>query len=357
VMILTAATAVLVFSITNDLAIVQLEWIDGTRMLPYGVAFFIIGVATAIAAKYARLQQATKGLLRVPMVRMEIGADSPPVRINCFGMLEIFDADGLALSAEMIQKRKRFELLKILLVNFKRGVRKEEAAAMLWPGASFSQSISNLKSLLHRLRAIFSNSRVIVLENEHIRLNPEIVQTDFSLFEKLYDEAEDIIKSGNFDVGEKTLKEALDLYGGDFFDFDPNFELAISIRERLGQKRKLALLSLGKIYLFAERVEDLMDNARKILAIDDLEEEAWRFLLIGLALKGKRNEAMARYEDLKAKLMGELAVSPDPLTIELMKRIKLNYPESGLNGKAGLENADREISVHQLMRSLLGNIS
>jgi len=61
----------------------------------------------------------------------------------------------------------------------------------------------------------------------------------------------------------------------------------------------------------------------RLVAADDLREDAYRRLLSGLDVMGRHDEALRLYRKLVARLREELGVEPEPETRALAKRLKL----------------------------------
>ena len=141
------------------------------------------------------------------------------------------------------------------------------------------------------------------------------------------------------------LSQAADLYRADFlsgfslrdsqaFD-DWQFFQAESLRGELAS----ALQRLVVAYTAGGEHEQAVINARRWLAIDPLDEEAQRALMLAYANSGQRNAAMRQYQESQSILEAELGVAPQPETTALYEQIRLGkmdpvrMPLPGRRGK------------------------
>jgi DNA-binding SARP family transcriptional activator len=62
------------------------------------------------------------------------------------------------------------------------------------------------------------------------------------------------------------------------------------------------------------------------VAVDELNEGAWRRLLVALARGGERSEALRRYERLVETLKADLGAEPDKDTKVLHERLRRAEP-------------------------------
>jgi DNA-binding SARP family transcriptional activator len=65
-----------------------------------------------------------------------------------------------------------------------------------------------------------------------------------------------------------------------------------------------------------------IDQCKKILAIDNLREDAYRLLMQSLARLGRRSDALRAYAGCARSLREELGVAPMKSTSDLVDRIR-----------------------------------
>lgn len=273
--------------------------------------------ATAARAARTKAGRATEG-------QAETGRKSAGkfARINCLGPLEIFVDDETIRFSEIARKRKLLKLFKLLLVHYGRGLHREAAIEALWPELSEANAYNNLHALCFRLRKFFRKPEVVVLTEEQLYLDPELVETDFQLFEQQLDRGLANYNKKQFDEAVSAIENAAALYRGPFFEFDPYFEAAAAHRDQLSIKYRKTLQALCEIYYSQNAFDRVLEYSRVAIDMDDLDEGSWRFLFRGLHLTGRKNEALKKYEELKKSLKKELDVEPDEATENLIRAIK-----------------------------------
>lgn len=241
--------------------------------------------------------------------------------IRCLGALEIIAGNRVLPQTEIANKRKLLKLFKLLIVRYGKGIHREEALQALWPDLTEANALNNLHALTFRLRKIFQNPQALVSLEDRLALDPAVVDADFVRFERLCDKG--LAMSQRKDPSARPhLIDAANLYRGDFFEFDPYFEGVDAIRNQLQQKYKKALLALCAISLQENEHASLAEVASRAVQLDDLDEEAWRYYLRGLAGSGRKNEALKKYEEFRKLLKKELDVEPDEETEKVMRAVK-----------------------------------
>lgn len=114
-------------------------------------------------------------------------------------------------------------------------------------------------------------------------------------------------------TAERTrLAAALDLWRGRPFDGVPCDRLAESTAPWLVERYLTALERRLDLDLAAGRHTELVAELSGLTADHPLREPLWARLLIALEGSGRRAEALARYETIRARIAAELGVDPDP---------------------------------------------
>lgn len=196
-------------------------------------------------------------------------------------------------------------------------------AELLWESSSTKQSLTNLRTVLTRLRQNVGD--VLRVTRTSVALKPENrQQVDSAIL------LEALAKWGPGDtaVNPATLQNILHTYQGDFLaDFNladaPQFNEWVTVtREHIRRQIIAAYDKLGQHWLAAGEYETGIVTARRWLAVDVLDEAA-HTLLIQLLLKvGKVREATAQYEQCVALLHRELRVAPPAELTALIKEIR-----------------------------------
>jgi DNA-binding SARP family transcriptional activator len=83
-----------------------------------------------------------------------------------------------------------------------------------------------------------------------------------------------------------------------------------------------ALTELGAQYAHEERYAKAAEAYRRVLARDELHEDALRALMRCLAETGERSQALRVYRRFADRLRAELEVEPEEETTRLLARLQ-----------------------------------
>jgi DNA-binding SARP family transcriptional activator len=117
-----------------------------------------------------------------------------------------------------------------------------------------------------------------------------------------------------------VLEAAIQSYAGPFLDGE-DADWILEERERLHSLYVRAASELVSIYGLAERYEEAIATARRIIAADPFRESTFRKLAILLVLNGQRGDALRQYERWSTMFRRELGIEPMPQTSRLADEI------------------------------------
>jgi DNA-binding SARP family transcriptional activator len=199
-------------------------------------------------------------------------------------------------------------------------------AGLLWSDVGEDAARTSLRSSLTKLRK--SVGDYIIANRQSIAINQDLpVWVDLNEFEdacrRLRSTSE--VLDGTL---RSELRRAVHLYQGDFLS---DFQLPDALifedwlfmqREHFRQMVLSALSRLVEDALRRGTLNEGIDDARRILALDGWQENAHRQLMALLARNGQRSAALAQFESCKQILGSELGVEPDPETAFLAEQIR-----------------------------------
>jgi predicted ATPase/DNA-binding SARP family transcriptional activator len=223
-------------------------------------------------------------------------------------------------------RSKNAAALLIVLAVEARALRREWLIELLWPEMPEAAGRKNLRQTLYELRQAIPEPFGQELNSPHplILADRQTIQLNQAVHHRV-DTAEfgDLIEQAEID----SLRQAVDLYQGDFLaDFylpgSSAFEDWAAARRALFRRLALETLDrLAKHDLHHGQYERAMALARRQLVLDSLRETAVQQLMVALAMTGRRNEALAQYEQSREVLSRELDVEPEPATQAVYERI------------------------------------
>jgi DNA-binding SARP family transcriptional activator len=242
------------------------------------------------------------------------------LKVHALGPLEVFIGDRPVDSAAWGSARPR-EMLAYLLMH-PAGCTKEQVGVAFWPDATSAQLRNSFHVTLHRLRKALGMPEWITLNKERYRIDPAVVaEFDVTMFEESVGTARRALKRGESDAI-AALERAVGLYRGDFLDGEPAGDWHLQFRDRLQRIYLDSLMELGSALSREERHARAAEVYRRILARDELHEEAVRALMASLAREGERAPALRLYQRFAECLRKELDADPDDETTELFQRLQ-----------------------------------
>ena len=259
--------------------------------------------------------------------------NQPKLTISLLGGVRIL-LDGTAVSN--FPSRKADALLAYLACN-PRAHPREKLATLFWPDNDQTRALANLSVILSSLRKQLDD---YVLADRHtIAFNTErVVDLDVVAFEQAIEAAQRRQSSKISRTVAAQLDTAVSRYKGDFLaGFSlrnvPEFEAWVLLeQERLRQMMLDALADLVTFHQQRGQFADGIQHAQRLLALDPLQEQAHRQLMLLYALDNQRPAALAQYEQCFAILDEELGVEPDEETTALYEELQAG----GLNRQVAM---------------------
>jgi DNA-binding SARP family transcriptional activator len=252
-------------------------------------------------------------------VAASVEPPQPKLRVSALGPLQVFVGERLIESSAWGSARPR-ELL-VYLLSHPEGRTKEQVGLAFWPDASSSQLRNNFHVTLHRLRKALGAANWVLLLGERYVVDPALIgEFDAELFEREVMAARRALKRQQ-EAAAAQLEHALSRYRGDFLDGEPVGDWHVDTRERLQRMYVDSLMELGAQYQREDRPAKAAEAYRRVLARDELHEEALRALMSALAEAGERSQALRVYRRFADRLRSELQVEPAVETTRLVERL------------------------------------
>ncbi|MCB9433964.1 MAG: tetratricopeptide repeat protein [Ardenticatenaceae bacterium] len=198
-------------------------------------------------------------------------------------------------------------------------------AELLWNGRSTKQALSNLRTVLARLRKQVGDK--FIATRTSVSFAPETGQQPDSV--RLL---ETLTNMGTIDSSETAtlLQQTLESYQGDFLagfhlPDSPQFnDWVLVTREHIHRQVVAAYDKLGQYALSTGDVAYGIATARRWLQMDELDESAHTLLIRLLLEAGNVREAMAHYDHCVQLLKMELGVAPPAAMTALVKDVVLS---------------------------------
>jgi len=237
------------------------------------------------------------------------------LRIAALGPLVITRAGEDRPGAGTVRRRAR-QLLGYLLLQVGYTASREAACAALWPGADPDAARVNLRATLHDLRRILDRpgaegaESAIRGSNGALALRSGAVAWfDLPVFHSSLRAAGRLRDADPLSAAER-YRAAVRIYRGELFADDPDFDPFAGPRE---EARRGLTLALRRLALAAFEEGDLDTSVAyllRALAVDPVQEDAARWLMLLHAATGRQAEAVRAYRRLRVAMAQELQTKP-----------------------------------------------
>lgn len=231
------------------------------------------------------------------------------VRVELFGSGHV-QIDQTVVSERLA--RKEIWLLASLVLNGNRPVTRERIAARLWPDVDEAQLLYNLRRALSHLRTALGAhaDRIRSLKPASLLFVGDGATIDVADFDRL------------IGIGTpKALAQALEIYTAPLLhDCLEEWAHAERVKREIDSHRAMERLAVD-----ASEREDWSEAARyarRLTAVDPLNEAAHRLLMTALAKSGSPAGAVQTYRDLRIRLRAEVNSEPETATRALYESIR-----------------------------------
>jgi YVTN family beta-propeller protein len=224
---------------------------------------------------------------------------------------------------------KQRALLAFLLLHANTVVTRDRLIDGLWGDCPPPSTAETLDSYLSRLRKLVGHDRLSRQAGGYV-LHVEPGELDTAQFERMVMSARR--GAGNRDAADvaRELAAALALWRGPALADLAYEPFAQNEIRRLEQERLTALEDRIDAELRMGRGAELVAELEQLTAEHPERERLAAALMLALYRAGQQTDALAAYQAVRRRLVGELAVEPGPELREMQRRILQHDPALGL---------------------------
>ncbi len=243
------------------------------------------------------------------------------------------------LGEEQVSFPTRKTLALLIYLAIEGGMQlREHLAALLWPEANTERSYANLRNTLGHLQAVLrptggqSHLSYLSVTNHALGLNPDAnLDFDLNTIERAYNLARTDRSSRaqpERSASLSLLQLAVACQRGAFlagFSLGdaPGFDDWASLQREVWHRRLgLILDRLSEIQFASGDFASATDTASRWIALDGMNEVAYRRKMRAHFAAGERGQALETYEACQAVLKTELGIEPEPDTTALAASIR-----------------------------------
>ena len=245
---------------------------------------------------------------------------------------------------------------------------RDHLAALLWPEANPERSYASLRNTLGHLQTALrragdqAQTSYLSVTHQALGLNPDAdIDFDLQTVERAYGLARADRSSRTLPEGSASLpllQSAAACQRGDFlagFSLGdaPGFDDWAAIQREVWHRRLgLILDRLSEIQFARGEFAGAAETAAQWIALDTLNEIAYRRKMRAHFAAGERGQALETYEACHTILATELGVEPEPDTAALAERIRTQPPPAHPHSpRAALQSSRPDTSI-----AFLGNL-
>ncbi len=255
--------------------------------------------------------------------RSEVQLGAARLRVFALGPTRVETSVEGSIGGSWIEQRPG-QVLKFLICTRGRIATAEEIAHALWPEAG-ATALNSVRYFIHILRTRLEpareareRSRFIESRRGGYSFDPRCVWLDVTDFEQLVGGGLAVLVAGERTVALQRLERAINLYRDDFLSDEPYAEWALAERDRLRELAARCLSALVELRLGEGDLNAASRHARHLADIEPYDSDAQRRHIELSLRRGRRSEAMRRYDMFRRRLQRDFNEEPDFQLIDLL---------------------------------------
>ncbi|MBS9717555.1 hypothetical protein J4E70_11415 [Pseudohalocynthiibacter aestuariivivens] len=227
--------------------------------------------------------------------------------VQLLGSPLVTDSESNALQ---LSTQKTVALLAMIAAAANSGLRREQAAAMLWSRSPDAQARTNLRQALSVIRTATDGDEIIVSNGGMLALDRSVVALDIDALDDETMDPSDIISN----------------FGGPFLDGisinEPPFEEWLATERALRARAvRDTLFDAGSAALASGDAQRALQAADRILFLDQYEEAGMALCLKAHAAKGERSRVQIKFDEFKRLMQNELGIEIGPELVALKTKL------------------------------------
>jgi DNA-binding SARP family transcriptional activator len=262
------------------------------------------------------------------------------LRLELLGGFSARLADGQPC---LLPTKKVQALLAYLALPPGRPHSREKLTALLWGDTPETQARQSFRQALAMLRRALGEPTPVLAQGDAIALDPQAVEVDVA-------QVEVAVAEGS----REALERAAALYRGDLLDGFGLDEAPFEDWRALERERLHELVLEGLARLLGDQVregrsEAGIQTARRILALDPLQEAVHRVLMRLLLRQGRRAAALQQYQACVSALQRELGIEPEEETRALYRELLRGSGVRRPGGAGPRRSPEAAATTHQAL--------
>jgi two-component SAPR family response regulator len=318
------------------------------KCMPYGVPScrlqhrsgkgVMVSIGTVAMSKRARRLYADK-IMAIIFLRNETIAapvsQHYPLQVFTLGGFCMVVA-GRSIDIGKWKRKQAVTLLKYLVNQLDRPVRRERLIECLWPDVDEKQGWGRLKVTMYylrrELRANGISDEVVKTIDSSYLLRRDAIWVDVEIFERLVTEGRALQDKAQWHKALSRYNEARHLYKGDYMEEETFSDWCAEERERLHELYLEMLARTAGCYAELDQYTEAIHICRKALVFDPCRENFHCVLMEYLVKDGRPDLALVQYRHCQQVLAREFGAEPMPETQRLYKQILKRNDNTQVSG-------------------------
>ena len=222
-------------------------------------------------------------------------------------------------------KGRPLDLLKALVACGGKAIEIDHLARILWPHVDKEYAIKSLTINLHRLRKLFGDDDVVLLQDGRLTLDPSRVWFDLWALEQTFSDTETTFRKPLPAIEASNVKalarRTFELYRGPFFADDEQLPCYSAKRDEVHSRLTRQIAKLARFWEYHEAWEDAAACYEQAIAADRSSEGFYHQLMLCYEQLGRRTEALDAYERCRQSLSALARVAPSAETTALYQKL------------------------------------
>lgn len=244
-----------------------------------------------------------------------------------FFLLGPLEADAGGVHIDLGPAKQRLILAALLLARG-RVVPLHDLLESAWPDDPPPSAVGSLQAYLSRARAVLrridAGAVDLVRQPPGYRLEGAVIDLDD--FERLSDEATAWSRSGQWEPAHQAASTALSLWRGPLLADLPGDSWVVRERRRAEERMERCVETLVTALLGLGRTAEALEQARRLLDLQPLRDQAVWLYMLALHRCARSAEALDAYRAHAAELDSALGLEPAPALRELQTAILREDP-------------------------------
>lgn len=251
----------------------------------------------------------------------------PILRLHSFGSFRVHLGDFEVADSEWGNQKAKFVLA--CLAYHQRPVDQEVLIEQFWPESPPERGKRNLYQVLSLIRKVLrpphaeANSEFIVRHGSSLSLNRNLpIWHDLQEWQRSLREAEAARHEERWDVTERALHQAFQLYQGSFLE-SCYMEWAVQLRNILELQALGAFSELAELVWKSGNYAQVVGVCSRILGVDPCRQATHHLLMESFLKLGRPEDAVRQFESCRAALRSELGLEPTTDLLRTFQKAKL----------------------------------